>query len=177
MSLPSETLVKGLQQACSSLIDSIGLSLVGNSTQEIRDGDAWSDLGVVHFEGGGLSGYVALCCSSSVLVATHPLKNSALTAVQMNDWLTEVVNRLAGAFKQQLVSAGVVMESRVARVAAAKQTWIYDAQTNSVKSHQIVTNKGEIAVYLCASETKSWGDEPKEGALEIVGDPGSLTLF
>ncbi len=173
------TLVDLLSNSCTDLFADYNVVLTNN--EQFKD---LHEIGVNLISLIGLSessfrASLTICATPDLLTTSFPAPEEDINEGDLQDWLGELTNQLAGRFKNKVVPFGRILELGIPMVIQGAHLKIDVPKCSNVSKHQFVTQQGGVVElnFSTLIDNQFILSEPKDVAEPVCLEEGEMLFF
>ncbi len=136
------TLVNLLSNACIELFDGYEVMLTNNEQLKNLDEEGINLIALIGLSESAFRASLTICVTPDLLTGSFPAPEESINEGDLQDWLGELANQLAGRFKNKVVPYGRKLELGVPTVIQGAHLKIDLPRSSEVTKHQFITEQG-----------------------------------
>lgn len=136
------TLVNLLSNACIELFDGYEVMLTNNEQLKNLDEEGINLIALIGLSESAFRASLTICVAPDLLTGSFPAPEESINEGDLQDWLGELANQLAGRFKNKVVPYGRKLELGVPTVIQGAHLKIDLPRSSEVTKHQFITEQG-----------------------------------
>lgn len=138
------TLVNLLSDACTELFGSYEVKLTNNEQLKNLDEMNVNLIALIGLSESAFRASLTVCVANDLLISSFPAVEENINDGDLNDWLGELANQLAGRFKNKVVPYGRKLELGIPTVIQGNHLKIDGPKRSNVSKHQFMTEQGAM---------------------------------
>lgn len=138
------TLIDLLSQSCTELFKGYEVNLTENQTLRDLDEVGVNLIALIGLSESAFRASLTICVTPGLLVTSFPAPEESINEGDLQDWLGELANQLAGRFKNKVVPYGRKLELGIPTVIQGAHLKIDVPKCSNVTKHQFISEQGGI---------------------------------
>ncbi len=173
------TLVDLLSDACKELFASYEAELVDSKQAKNLDEAGVNLIALIGLSESTFRASLTICVTPDLLTSSFPAPEESINEGDLQDWLGELANQLAGRFKNKIVPYGRKLELGIPTVIQGAQLKIDVPKCSNASKHQFITEQGGVVELNLSTliDKEFILSEPEEVAEPVCLDEGEMLFF
>ncbi len=173
------TLVTLLSDACKELFAGYEARLTENEQEKNLNEAGVNLIALIGLSESAFRASLTICVTSDLLISSFPAPEESINEGDLQDWLGELANQLAGRFKNKIVPYGRKLELGIPTVIQGAQLKIDVPKCSNASKHQFISEQGGVVELNLSTliDKKFVLSEPEEVAEPECLDEGEMLFF